>query len=699
MAVLKNYPIRLNRDDDVRRLQPTDMTYALNVQTAKSSGRDEGVLENLKGTTAITNADLPAGTNKCIGVITHEQSNNLFFFIWNSNNNHGIYYVNDSTGNVRQVMESSVLNFNKNGYIVGEAYQGRSTEEILLYFTDNINPPRKVNVQKALNNKYSTIDEEIISLIKYAPSSEPTWNYTADNSVVYNNVYNKNYQFRCRYLYDDGEYSAYSASSSLSYNDKGDDAEWRVIKTLRNTTIQDTLTFDFKDDGSYPVADPVETNKYFDNVPLQAEAIAVLNSRLFLGNYVDGFDANPDINALNTGDNGITLNARSENFDIPVLNQVSSPFLITTTLNIVGGVNTQRIRVSYDFSSFTPLTGELYLINLYLSVSFNNESLALPTVFSLYNVSNGDTLSDVLNALSSSISSSSSNSFLKEIESAVFGNTLSIYFTVETNGGISSPVAVDKSGSYPPIKGSQSFKKGSKYGLGIVEYDEAGRASTVNTFPNNEVYIPFYSESVPNISDMIGAMSIDYRIDENIKPSLRAKKWSWCITENTSIGEFVQYSANAAYSVSNPDYPTDETVYLSIRGLQSQNSSYVTAFDAVPITYNYQDGDRLRVISYIDDNDERVIAKGLLDFRITSGRVYGEEDSPIYNGSGTPSDVKEKTGYILGVEPIPQSGWDSSASSYWNKTDTSSTSGNNKGAVIFEIYRPKPQTEDTDLDS
>lgn len=739
MAVLKNYPIRLNRDDDVRRLQPTDMTYALNVQTSKSSGRDEGVLENVKGTTAITNSNLPAGTNKCIGVITHEQSNNLFYFIWNSNGNHAIYYVNDITGNVRQVLQSSVLNFNKNGYIVGEAYQGRSSEEILLYFTDNINPPRKVNVQKALNNKYSTIDEEVISLIKYAPSSEPTWNYTADNSVVYNNVYNKNYQFRCRYLYDDGEYSAYSAASSLSYNDKqllaslkdsvdpysdlnnievtvptgsqlvekievicrrGDDAEWRVIKTLRNNTINDTITFDFKDDGSYPVADPIETNKYFDNVPLQAEAIAMLNSRLFLGNYIDGFDPNPDIQALNTGDNVIILNARSENFDIPVFESV---------VTSVSGKTASGFAINVFFNTLTPNVGDIFILNVYASFPVFEASVSggfikrvvTPTIFESYVVQNGDTLSDVLNNLVQGVSLKEENLF-ERTATVVNDEYISIYITnsvpTSTLVSASSSATINTagdSGKYPPLSAGQSFKKGSKYALGIVEYDEAGRASTVNTFPNNEVYIPFYSERATNTADMLGLMSIDYRLGENIKPSLRAKKWSWCITENTSIGEFVQYSASGAYTVANPDYPSDDTVYVSIRGLQSQNSSYVTAYDAVPITYNYQDGDRLRVISYIDEDGNRTIASGNLDFRITSGRIYGEEDSPIYNGSGTPSDIQSRTGYILGLEPITEDGWSSDSSSFWNKSTNGTPA--NQGAVIFEIYRPKKQTEDTDL--
>lgn len=725
MAIIKNYPIRLNRDDDVRRLEPTDMTYALNVQSSKSSGRNEGVLENIKGTTQIS-FTAPSGTNKCIGTITHAQSNNMFFFIWNSNDNHSIYYVNDITGIVRLVMQTSVLNFNKNGYIVGEAIQGRSSEEILLYFTDNINPVRKVNVQKALAGTYGTITDEYIKLIKYAPSTEPTWEYTVDNSVVYNNVYNRNYQFRCRYIYDDGEYSAYSAASSLTYNDKqllsslkdstdpytdlnnivvtvptgskivdkieviarrGDNGEWRDIKTLKNTTSQSTLSFNFKDDGSYPAADPIETNKYFDNVPLQAESIAMVNSRLFLGNYIDGYNPNPDIANLNTGNNGITLKARSKNFDIPEFTSA------TVTSPITSGSQASYV---ISFASITPSVGDMFVLNDYTSIEGSDNVMRItPTIFETYEVQNGDSISDVASGLLEGIEQDITfeNNVRRRISQS--GSSVQIEYTLTSGSATPSTVnRVNNSGRYTALAGAQSLKKGSKYSLGIVEYDEAGRASTVNVFPDNEVYIPFYSEVTPKTKDMIGAMSIDYRINENIKPSVRTTKWSWAITENTSVGNFIQYSATGAYSVSNPVYPNDDTVYISIRGLQSQPSSYNTAFDAQSVVYNYQDGDRLRIISYIDDNDNRVITRGNLDFRITSGRVYNEDDSPIVDNA----DLTSTTGYILGLQPITESGWDASSSSFWNKSTPSSSGPNaNKGSVIFEIYRPKPQTEDTDL--
>ena len=729
MAVIKNYPLKLNRDDDVRRLEPIDMTDALNVYTTKSSGRDEGVLEYAKGNTKV-NVTLPAGTNVTIGSIAHPQSNNLFYFNWNSNGDHCIYYINDITQNIRLVLQSSVLNFNKNGFIVGEAYQGRNSDEILLYFTDNINPPRKVNVQKAINGNYTTVTDEIISLAKYAPFNEPTWVYTQDNSVVYNNVYNKHFTFRYRYLFDDGEYSAYSYGSTITVNDEqllaslkdtadpynnlnnirvlvdngseivdkieviareGDDGEWRIIKTLKNNPNNDTVDFDFKNDGAYPLADPIETNKYFDNVPLQAESLAFVNSRMFMGNYVDGFDLNEDIKALTNNNGEITLNYRSENFDIPLRTAIpaTSPLISGTVLifyvnysSYIAGVN----------------EGDLFTFSLNSVLkTTSNPNINSPKIFSSYKVNSGDTINDVIDNLISNYTSTfdielgSNLKITREIYST--GGLVAVKYTLSNpNYFWQNPDVNNFSGFWDALSASPSFKKGSKYSLALIEYDEVGRASTANIFPDNEVYIPFYSEVTPNTKDMLGNISIDYRISQDIKPSLRARKWSWAITENTSVGEFIQYSSTGAYSANNPIYPDDDTVYLSLRGLQSQNSSYNIEFGAEAISYNYADGDRLRVISYIDDAGNRVMANGSIDFRITSGRIYGEDDSPIYNSATDSATKNARTGYIIGLQNTNQTEWSADASSFWNKTSTQAI--DNEGAVIFEIYSPKSQSQE-----
>lgn len=724
MAILKNFPLRLNQDDDVRRLTPADMTDALNLQTSKSSGNNEGVAENVRGNELIANAELPTGTNKVIGTIEHLQSNNLFYFVWNSNDEHCIFYVNDITKNIRLVLKSSVLNFNKNGFVVGEALQGRDSSEILLYFTDNFNQPRKVNVKKALQNDYATITDEIISIVKYQPNAVPTWTYNRDASVVFNNVYNKHFVFRYRYIYDDGETSAYSATSSLTYNDEqllsslkdsadpyndlnniriivtngseivdkieiiareGDLGEWRIIGSINNNSANDTVAFDFKNDGAYPVADPIETNKYFDNVPLQAESLALVNSRLFMGNYVDGYDKNESIANIQDGDTDITLNYRSTNFDIPTFTQ--------TTFNnniLSGGTVYITQSVFNDFiGNFS--AGDLFILNEYVSFGINGAAdRVTPTIFESYTAQVGDDINDVLTGLLLSIPTELElgNGLTREVSQ--LGSILTIKYTItdapRTFSG--SVNRVSNNGKYDALSAAKSFKKGSKYSLGIIEFDEAGRASTMNTFVNNDIYIPTIAETTPNTKDMLGAISIDYRLGTDIQPSLRTRKWCWGITENTSIGNFTQYSATGAYPSANALYPNDGTVYVSLRGLQSQPSSYNQYFGTTDVEYNFEEGDRLRIISYIDNTNTRVITQGDLNFRVTSGRIYGEDDSPIINGS----DLTEKTGYIIGLQPISEDGWDSSSTSYWNKSTTDSLT--NEGSVIFEIYRPRPQTED-----
>ena len=91
MAVQKLTPRYLNKDDDERLVKATEMTDALNVRVSSDDNGDALVLKNAYGNTEITlNTALPAGTNKVIGSVASEQSNSIYYFVWNSNDDHSI---------------------------------------------------------------------------------------------------------------------------------------------------------------------------------------------------------------------------------------------------------------------------------------------------------------------------------------------------------------------------------------------------------------------------------------------------------------------------------------------------------------------------------------------------------------------------------------------------------------------------------
>ncbi len=113
MAVQKLTPRHLNKDDDERLVKATEMTDALNVRVSSDDNGDALVLKNAYGNTEITlQTALPAGTNKVIGSVASEQSNSIYYFVWNSNNDHSIYKYSVGTKKAQQVYKDSVLSFN-----------------------------------------------------------------------------------------------------------------------------------------------------------------------------------------------------------------------------------------------------------------------------------------------------------------------------------------------------------------------------------------------------------------------------------------------------------------------------------------------------------------------------------------------------------------------------------------------------------
>ncbi len=109
MAVQKLTPRYLNKDDDSRLIKSTEMTDALNVRISSDDDGDALVLKNAYGNQEITlDTALPAGTNKVIGSVANDQKNSIFYFVWNSNNDHSIYRYSATKDAAYQVYKDSV---------------------------------------------------------------------------------------------------------------------------------------------------------------------------------------------------------------------------------------------------------------------------------------------------------------------------------------------------------------------------------------------------------------------------------------------------------------------------------------------------------------------------------------------------------------------------------------------------------------
>jgi hypothetical protein len=152
MAKLKRNFLRgrMNKDLDERLVPNGEYRDALNIQVSTSEGSDVGAIENLLGNTkknAKSNGgfwDPAFGLNntKCIGVVRDGQNNKIYWFI-TSETVDAILEYDQAFGTVEPVLvdKNSVLGFDPDYLITGV-----NILEGLLYWTDNLNEPKVINI-------------------------------------------------------------------------------------------------------------------------------------------------------------------------------------------------------------------------------------------------------------------------------------------------------------------------------------------------------------------------------------------------------------------------------------------------------------------------------------------------------------------------------------------------------------------------
>ncbi len=164
---------KLNKDLDARLIPNGEYRDARNVQVSKSEGPDVGELENVLGN-KLTGLTFPANS-KCIGWVTDDTNNFIYLFVTDNatadyvqsgtSYNHKIYQYNTLTDTyVDLIFAGTFLNFSQLFPIYGV-----NIVENLLFWTDNRNQPRKINIERAVANSRYYQTEDQISVGKYNP--------------------------------------------------------------------------------------------------------------------------------------------------------------------------------------------------------------------------------------------------------------------------------------------------------------------------------------------------------------------------------------------------------------------------------------------------------------------------------------------------------------------------------------------------
>jgi len=345
MAIDKLIPQYLNKDDDERVVSSVEMVDALNIRVSAASDGNGSVAKNIPGNLMVAPAtptdEIPlTGYNRVLGCVETKAQDSVYYFLYNSTGRHGIYRYSYANNSYKKLYESSHLAFNRRSFIKADLIINQYGES-LLYWTDGVNEPRKINATKLELNQYDeTINsgtteqkELFFTVAKRPPVFPPVFEFQTNTTLRANHLKENVFQFCYQYVYDDGEISAlspYSAlavsSTNLAYNSlsrstfssennelkitvmnsdgpvnkirvfarrNNDGAFFKVVEL--NNVVADNdpnsiQSFLFKNDGTYVFLSEEEINKLFDSVPRTAKAEAFSNNRLFYGNYKEGFD-------------------------------------------------------------------------------------------------------------------------------------------------------------------------------------------------------------------------------------------------------------------------------------------------------------------------------------------------------------------------------------------------------------------------
>jgi len=343
---------KMNKDLDERLVQKGEYRDALNVKVANSSGSDVGSVEN-----EISNAvlsSLSMGNNPvCIGSVADDVNNKIYWFVRSDSGSYICEYDSDNNTSSFVLIDTrtghnNVLNFTKTNFIESNILIDIDNDKRFLFFTDGLNPPRRIEIDSAKLIDGNDFDKYDIDVIQKPPLYPPVLTLQSATNEE-NTIEERFLYFSYRYKYKHGEYSALSPFSEVAFFPKSFSLDFStgLNKSMVNANGSVSIQFDtgsknvtdvelvfkesnssvvyvvesinkedesyannatqnflFKNSKIYKALAEKELFRVYDNVPLKAKTQQLIGNRIVYANYVENFnliDSNgnkvkPDIN-------------------------------------------------------------------------------------------------------------------------------------------------------------------------------------------------------------------------------------------------------------------------------------------------------------------------------------------------------------------------------------------------------------------
>lgn len=633
MIFNKRFAGILNTDDKESDLLPGQHFRATNIRF--TGGANGLTAENVRGNVIVSNSNLPAGTNECIGSFFDTIGQRLIFFNYNSFGNHGVYSYSINTGTITQVFRcgvnstTDILTFSLDYPIHSCAivYQEAGDGD-LLYFTDGYNKPRFMNLTTI--TALTGVTESMINACKNAPLIPPTCSYGDDATVNVNNLRKKLFRFSYRWIYNNNEKSTFSPISKLCFssteynvNTSNDPTknnyiavvltagasdstaieicgqsnvndEWSdffLIDTLDLTdygiTAGGNYTYNFYNNGAYPTIDPRETDLYFSWLPDKANTLEALNGDVIIyGGITEGYDQ------LTRSDVDVTVTTGLATPNVP---SISYTYTGAHEIIIFVGATTQA--------------GAIY--SVYFVYSSGAGGDASPKNIS-YTTTAGQSQNSVVNSIAALLNGNNITAtnlgagYLRVITSTGSGSISNVIVGVNTAGTEAA---------------AQSWKWSCPGRLGLVYFDERGKTNGVISFAGASADTTDFAFTTPDFStnnNIAQVPVISASIDHT--PPTWATAYQW-VRADLLPTKFL-------YWITNDYYAENDALYFCIQNLVDTKTTN-TGFSP---SYEFQEGDRIRVIAaYTGINGNFTPYSTQLDMAIL-GTVQKTMHTPAANG-------------------------------------------------------------------
>jgi hypothetical protein len=329
---------RMNLDADERTIGKGEYRLAQNIQVAHSEGSDVGAIEKVLSNTVKTSLNIGTTVNTISGL--EDTSEDKIYWLANSDTGNYVleYDVRSETATKvaedTRVGDENALGFDTNFYAQMVLIIDSDTNNRYLAFTDGNTQPKLLNIERAKTWGANGFTLSDILLIKAPPLSPPT--ITLNSNATKEETLKETFiNIAYRYKYLDNQFSAlspftnvafkpetfkYNFSSSsnegmvnsanevlIEFNTGGPDVLGvELVFKVGNTDLAYVIdyfdkeklgyannaieNFVFNNTKTYQVLPERQLFRLFDNVPLSAKAIAVINNSIVLGNYVENYD-------------------------------------------------------------------------------------------------------------------------------------------------------------------------------------------------------------------------------------------------------------------------------------------------------------------------------------------------------------------------------------------------------------------------